>query len=218
MGLDMYLNKAKRFNDANLKEIISINCYLQWKEQDNEYSLLEWCGVKEEKINKDLLTLYESEFNTKYYSWDDEKKYGRKSIISYLADWRKANQIHRWFVENVQDGNDDCEIYEVSKEQLEELLTLCKIVLENSKLIDAQVKNGQTYVDGEWVDNYEDGQVIENNVIARKLLPTASGFFFGSTEYDQWYLEDIKHTIAVLEDCLRDTDFEHEVVMYSSSW
>ena len=113
---------------------------------------------------------------------------------------------------------DDCEIYEVSKEQLEELLTLCKIVLENSKLIDAQVKNGQTYVDGEWVDNYEDGQVIENNVIARKLLPTASGFFFGSTEYDQWYLEDIKHTIAVLEDCLRDTDFEHEVVMYSSSW
>lgn len=68
MGLDMYLNKAKRFNDANIKEIISINCYLQWKEQDNEYSLLEWCGVKEEKINKDLLPLYESEFNTRYCS------------------------------------------------------------------------------------------------------------------------------------------------------
>ena len=73
MGLDMYLSKAKRINDANIKEIVNINCYLQWKEEDNEYSLLEWCGVKEEKINKDLLPLYESEFNTRYYSWDDEK-------------------------------------------------------------------------------------------------------------------------------------------------
>lgn len=175
-------------------------------------------GIREDEVNKNLLPLYEKEFRMRYYSWDDEKKYGRKSIISSLADWRKANQIHNWFVKNVQSGIDNCGTYEVSKDKLEELLLLCKTVVDNSKLIEGQVKNGQTYVDGEWVDNYEDGQVIENNVIARKLLPTASGFFFGSTEYDQWYLEDIKHTIAVLEDCLRNTDFEHEVVMYSSSW
>ena len=24
------------------------------------------------------------------------------------AYWRKANQIHAWFVDNVQQGNDDC--------------------------------------------------------------------------------------------------------------
>ncbi len=32
--------------------------------------------------------------------------------------WRKANHIHRWLVDNVQDGIDDCEEYPVSLEQM----------------------------------------------------------------------------------------------------
>jgi hypothetical protein len=27
--------------------------------------------------------------------------------MRYVGYWRKANAIHRWFVEHVQDGNDD---------------------------------------------------------------------------------------------------------------
>lgn len=45
--------------------------------------------------------------------------------------WRKANHIHRWFVENVQDGNDDCDQYYVSREQLQSLVETCKAVLMN---------------------------------------------------------------------------------------
>jgi len=40
------------------------------------------------------------------------------------AYWRKANQIHAWFVDNVQQGNDDCGEYYVSHEKLKELLDL----------------------------------------------------------------------------------------------
>ena len=40
------------------------------------------------------------------------------------AYWRKANQIHAWFVDNVQQGNDDCGEYYVSHEKLKELLSL----------------------------------------------------------------------------------------------
>ncbi|HAB99734.1 MAG TPA: hypothetical protein DCE71_07935 [Parachlamydiales bacterium] len=47
-----------------------------------------------------------------------------------VADWRKANQIHGWFVDNVQSGNDDCKIYNVSGEQLRGLLSLCEKALE----------------------------------------------------------------------------------------
>jgi len=50
-----------------------------------------------------------------------------------ICYWRKANQIHRWFVDNVQDGEDECKEYYVSKEQLRELLSLCKQVLENKE-------------------------------------------------------------------------------------
>lgn len=48
-----------------------------------------------------------------------------------VAYWRKANQIHGWFVDNVQRGEDDCGEYFVSKEQLTELLELCKWAMAN---------------------------------------------------------------------------------------
>jgi len=40
--------------------------------------------------------------------------------------WRKANQIHQWFVDNVQGGRDECQEVHVSREQLTELLALCQ--------------------------------------------------------------------------------------------
>ena len=46
-----------------------------------------------------------------------------------VAYWRKANHIHGWFVENVQDNNDDCEEYYVSRQDLEELRTKCQRML-----------------------------------------------------------------------------------------
>jgi hypothetical protein len=59
-----------------------------------------------------------------------------------VAYWRKANQIHKWFVDHVQDGNDNCEEYRVTREQLQLLLDTCKIVLidreEASQLLPVQ--------------------------------------------------------------------------------
>lgn len=51
-------------------------------------------------------------------------------IVEDIAYWRKANAIHQWFVNNVQNAEDDCKPYEVSTEQLKELLELCKQVLK----------------------------------------------------------------------------------------
>ena len=45
------------------------------------------------------------------------------------AYWRKANQIHGWFVKNVQQGKDDCGEYYVSKDKLKELLDLVNTAL-----------------------------------------------------------------------------------------
>lgn len=85
--------------------------------------------------------------------------------------WRKANQIHNWFVENVQGGVDDCGSYPVSRKQTEELLGIVESIL----------------------DGKEDPQDI---------LPTASGFFFGSTEYGDWYMEDLKDAKKILTNIL----------------
>lgn len=54
--------------------------------------------------------------------------------LSYRAGyWRKANHIHKWFVDNVQDGVDNCAEYLVSVEDLEKLLALVNEVLAHTK-------------------------------------------------------------------------------------
>lgn len=57
-----------------------------------------------------------------------------KKISEEIGYWRKANQIHKWFVDNVQDGVDNCATYPVAYEQLQELLSLVNQVLDNHKL------------------------------------------------------------------------------------
>lgn len=52
-------------------------------------------------------------------------------IIEQAGYWRKANAIHKWFVDNVQDGKDDCGEYYVSPEKMEKLLNICNDVLAN---------------------------------------------------------------------------------------
>lgn len=221
MGLDMYLDKAKRIGNVTPGQLIHVNEYFGFLNRGEKYSdctMKEWCGIHESEVNMECVKAYESEYVHRYASWDREKKYGWKTIFETVADWRKANHIHNWFVKNVQDGNDNCGTYEVTKDKLEELLTICNEVLTASKLVEGKIKNGYRYTNGKEEVIYEDGEYIEDSSVAEKLLPTRSGCFFGSTEYDQWYLSDVKHTIDVIEKVLSTTNFEHEIVMYSSSW
>ena len=59
-------------------------------------------------------------------------------------------------------------------------------------------------------------QVLSNKNLAPELLPTASGFFFGSQDYNEWYFQDLESTIAIIDKCLTlPTDWEFE---YRASW
>ena len=116
--------------------------------------------------------------------------------------WRKANEIHNWFLTKCgprdYDGNviDDCRDIYIETEDLEKLLEDCK-------------------------------QVLNDHSLAPALLPTQSGFFFGSTEYDNYYFEDLEDTIKILEPVI---EFMHNVearkstggvdysVIYRASW
>jgi hypothetical protein len=50
------------------------------------------------------------------------------------------------------------------------------------------------------------------------ILPTSSGFFFGSTEYDEWYYQDLENTIEQCQKVIEETDWDTEVVVYTESW
>ena len=143
------------------------------------------------------------------YDYDDDE-------VGY---WRKANAIHKWFVDNVQNGEDDCGDYSVSKELLEELLNDCYTVLGQSELVEKEVIQVVGYNEhGEEVEKPVKRKVIKDTSAAEAILPAQSGFFFGDTSYDEWYISKLEYTIETILDVLKNTDFDTEVIVYSSSW
>ena len=56
---------------------------------------------------------------------------GGVTVSVSAAYWRKANQVHNWFVQNVQDGVDECQPSEIGFDTLAELREVCETVLED---------------------------------------------------------------------------------------
>lgn len=139
-------------------------------------------------------------------------------VIEQVAYWRKANQIHKWFVDNAQSGDDNGEPHEVTRAELQELVDLCKQVLASVETVPGTVHDGtQFHADGRVEPITHEGVVIAQAGLAAQLLPTQSGFFFGGTAYDEYYLEDLRNTIAQLEPILaiENDDATYE---YTASW
>lgn len=111
--------------------------------------------------------------------------------------WRKQNAIHKWFVMNVQNGEDQCVRHVVTEDDIGRLLHACRVVVA------ARISE-------------------KAEAIAAHFMPTGEGFFFGSTEYDEWYYDGLMKTITTLETFLSDIegeDFWSKVtVHYQSSW
>lgn len=142
MGLDMYLDAKNSFYKC------------KWDEENSN----------ERETNDKIRKIFPEMFETGNLNYI--------KIAFEVGYWRKANHIHKWFVDNCQNGKDDCQASYVSRDNLKKLLTICKKIKKNPE-------------------------------IAQKLLPTQAGFFFGSENYDKYYMNDITSTIAIIEQCLK---------------
>lgn len=61
-------------------------------------------------------------------------------------------------------------------------------------------------------------QVLADHNKAQELLPAKSGFFFGSTDYGQYYYDDLVSTQEILNRVINEIDFDKEVLFYDSWW
>lgn len=60
--------------------------------------------------------------------------------------------------------------------------------------------------------------VLKDHSLAPKLLPTRSGFFFGNTDYNSFYYEDLNNTVDRLEQVLAAPAFADCSFCYQASW
>jgi len=117
---------------------------------------------------------------------DDDSAAGFKVEIP-AGYWRKANAIHKFFVDECADGVDECQPINIIVDELIVLRDKCKTVIENPS-------------------------------VANDVLPTKGGFFFGNTEYDEWYFNDLEKTVEIIDKVLAENDIEHLVIIYQASW
>lgn len=100
MGLDMYLN-GKRY-------------------------ISKWMRETDEQVAEAIAEQL-PELKNRKGRYDDGPPV--KEVTIEAGYWRKANAIHRWFVEHVQEGKDNCAAYYVDRDKLIELKETCERVL-----------------------------------------------------------------------------------------
>ena len=105
MGLDMYLHAKKYVEKIDWKKLNELD--LDMDSDEAIYPL--WNDIVETSGMKDVAT----------------DIYGVNVEVT-CAYWRKSNQIHKWFVDNVQGGEDNCGEYYVSQDKLKELRETCR--------------------------------------------------------------------------------------------
>ena len=109
-------------------------------------------------------------------------------IEETFGEFRKFNALHSYVVDNFGGGADDCQT----------------IYLD----IDDLIKIHET------LSLVKEGLSIGDKVIAGETLPPKEGFFFGSTEIDNWYEQDVKEAVEVFGKIIE----EHSIVGYNASY
>ena len=101
----------------------------------------------------------------------------RPSVKHEVCYWRKFNALHKYFNDhfNEQD-NDNCVNMYMDIEDITELLRLVKQIRKQVIVKDKKITNPEVC----------------------GALPTEEGFFFGSTDYGEYYVYNLDETIKQL--------------------
>lgn len=121
-----------------------------------------------------------------YDDWD-EKKNDLKEDWNELYYWRKCNWLHKYFCDHGIEKENEI-LYIIPKEEIINLMYKISLVLKAKDKVRS----------------------------AKKNLPTHSGFFYGGTDYDDWYFNSLLCVLNEMSELLLDHNYDKYV--YYASW
>jgi hypothetical protein len=106
----------------------------------------------------------------------------------FITTWRKSNQIHAWFIDKCGLPPD----FNTARSEPFGKSTLQMLVDDCKK-------------------------ALELPNMFKEVMPAMPGFFFGSTEHDEWYRMDLEDTIDKITEIIKN-DPEDATYSYDCWW
>ena len=150
-------------------------------------------------------------------------------VFEDMGYFRKVNCLLPFF-----GYEDDCSIHPIEKCQIEDLVDTAKKLLEVYDTISYQLHLQQIEVNY-YKEIYRDNQEMCDErckpflqkmdeiwkpfeSVAQEMLPTTTGFFFGSQAYREYYVADLKDIVEIFTKVLDTTDFDIDQIFMYCWW
>ena len=197
MGLDIYFN-AKRKNEKLRKDYDEE--YAKYRDVQKRYN--DALDKEVEKIKgttepnqsdcsdlpKEVEDRVRAEFENEAFELQRKVDECYDALYSDVAYFRKVNFLLPYF-----NYEENCSEIVIDKCEVEELIEDCERVLAAKDADEAES-------------------------VADELLPTEAGFFFGNTDYDERYFNDVREVADKFTEILDTFDFDENELVMSCWW
>lgn len=208
MGLDIYGHLAKKVRSSKEEPLKSISEYNiivdeQAKKRFHDFAVASLKRLEEVK--------------------DDDKAYREVygDVFSHMADFTKYSFTYEkmleepkpiWFVDNFFKEFEE-RLYAESDVYFRKVNFVYRYFA--NKLVDECC-----FADKEDIEELISrcDKVLADHSLAEELLPTTSGCFFGSTNYDDWYFQDVEDCKQQMEKLLSKYDEDTDAIYFIMSW
>lgn len=198
MGLDVYMHRVARQFEGDPTNYKDFNKFCEQVDEDAKSNFKKTV----DQLLKPLREAWENAKANDYWKGIYNERYSTfverlRPIIAKNYDWKIRPYTDKILElpeleEQLQKEADD--YWEQYNAYFRKVNFLFKYFEDRGKMVDQYY----AFVEEEDVEDIIDKceRILKNHELACQLLPTQSGFFFGSTDYDDWYFSDVK-------DCLR---------------
>lgn len=146
---------------------------------------------------------------------------------------RKANAVRKWFADNLENFEDNG-LTPITQENFEGIISTMESVIRDGGITGLYVdyKKLNEQIDNEededthrksWIELFDSWEKFVKDggrkykqfcEVANEKFPSSSGFFFGGTDYDAWYIRDLFVNLEKFKEVYNEINWDEDEVDY----